>query len=83
MMSSAALRRDALRGKGQFWTPTWVAEAVVHYLLPHCASVFDPCVGDGAFFRAVKTVSRSLNLPRTISGTDIVGEFELFDFSQV
>ncbi len=52
--------REALRGKGQFWTPAWVAEAMAAYALadnpPH---IFDPAVGEGAFFRAVHNVTQA------------------------
>jgi hypothetical protein len=32
-LPSAGQAREALRQKGQFWTPRWVAEAMVGYLL--------------------------------------------------
>jgi hypothetical protein len=47
--------REALREKGQFWTPRWVAEAMVAYVLGGEANeLFDPAVGAGAFFAAAK-----------------------------
>ena len=46
--------REALRQKGQFWTPAWVAEAMVAYALRDSDELFDPAVGAGAFFRAAK-----------------------------
>jgi adenine-specific DNA-methyltransferase len=56
--------REALREKGQFWTPQWVAEAMVAYCLADGAkSVFDPAVGAGAFFVAAKELARK-NLRR-------------------
>ncbi len=51
--------REALREKGQFWTPQWVAEAMVAYCLADGAeSVFDPAVGSGAFLVAAKEAAR-------------------------
>ena len=48
-MSSAT--REALREKGQFWTPGWVAEAMVEYVLAGRDDVllFDPAWGRGLF----------------------------------
>ncbi len=48
-------RHDDLRSKGQFWTPEWVAEFMVAYVLhgrPH--RLFDPAVGEGVFFRTAR-----------------------------
>ena len=51
--------RESLREKGQFWTPDWVAEAMVEYVFTHQGGLlFDPAVGAGAFFRAAKIVDR-------------------------
>ncbi len=51
--------REALREKGQFWTPAWVAEAMVAYALGGGAdSLFDPAVGAGAFFSAAEVIAR-------------------------
>lgn len=50
-------KREALREKGQFWTPQWVAEAMVQYTISGGSDhLFDPAVGTGAFFRAAKNV---------------------------
>ena len=59
--------REALRVKGQFWTPDWVAEAMVAYVVGgDCDTIFDPAVGAGAFFRAAKTLSGAcLSCPPT------------------
>ena len=47
--------REALRERGQFWTPDWVAEAMVGYVTQDAPGyIFDPAVGEGAFFRAAK-----------------------------
>jgi hypothetical protein len=50
-------QREKLREKGQFWTPMWVAEAMVSYVSqPRCSSIFDPAVGAGAFFQAARNI---------------------------
>ena len=59
--------REILREKGQFWTPNWVADPMVRYVVGNGAShIFDPAVGAGAFFRVAKRISletgRVLNL---------------------
>jgi len=64
--------REALRQKGQFWTPDWVAEAMAAYaLLGGSTEVFDPAVGEGAFFRAVKRVAPELGRRVSLAGTEI------------
>jgi adenine-specific DNA-methyltransferase len=64
--------REVLREKGQFWTPDWVAEAMVEYVLSGKADeVFDPAVGAGAFFRAAKVIAKERGLYVTVSGMDI------------
>ena len=65
--------RESLRVKGQFWTPDWVAEAMVEYVLDaRGATLFDPAVGAGAFFRAAKTVADERGFRSiALSGMDI------------
>ncbi len=64
--------RALLRKKGQFWTPDWVAEAMVEYVLTDKSNtLFDPAVGAGAFFRAAKTIAKEKILSVTLSGMDI------------
>lgn len=64
--------REALRHKGQFWTPDWVAEAMVGYVLAGGSeSIFDPAVGGGAFFRAAKVVGQQLGHRPKLLGTEI------------
>jgi hypothetical protein len=47
--------REELRSKGQFWTPDWVAQAMVAYVLQNeNDALFDPAVGTGAFFKAAR-----------------------------
>jgi hypothetical protein len=64
--------REALREKGQFWTPEWVAEAMVTYVLAgRCDEIFDPAVGEAAFFRAAKAVGKELGREIRLLGTEI------------
>jgi len=59
--------REKLRDKGQFWTPDWVAEAMVAYVSHGADLIFDPGVGMGAFYTALKKIA-----PRKkFFGTDI------------
>jgi type I restriction-modification system DNA methylase subunit len=61
-----------LRQKGQFWTPDWVAEAMVAYALSGgSGSLFDPAVGAGAFLRAGAKVARELHCHISLTGTEI------------
>lgn len=45
--------REKLRDKGQFWTPSWVAQAMVAYVSRNTDLVFDPAAGRGAFLKAL------------------------------
>jgi len=65
--------RELLRVKGQFWTPDWIAEAMVDYVLAEpCSMLFDPAVGAGAFLRAAKTVADERGFRRiALCGMDI------------
>ncbi len=71
-LPSSGEARETLREKGQFWTPDWVAEAMVEYVfLDKGGRLFDPAVGAGAFFRAAKTVAKEKGLYFSLSGMDI------------
>lgn len=64
--------REQLREKGQFWTPDWVAEAMVEYVLTEKSNnIFDPAVGAGAFFRAAKAIAIEKGCYVMLSGMDI------------
>jgi adenine-specific DNA-methyltransferase len=64
--------REALREKGQFWTPQWVAEAMVSYVLGAGSNhIFDPAVGAGAFFKAAKTLALAQGRTIKLLGTEI------------
>ncbi|WP_191083030.1 N-6 DNA methylase [Roseococcus microcysteis] len=64
-------KREALREKGQFWTPDWVADAMVAWCAKDADHVFDPAVGAGAFFRAAKRLAARTRAPRELLGTEI------------
>lgn len=64
--------REALRGKGQFWTPDWIASAMVAYAVSNGTDhVFDPAVGAGAFFRAARSAESSLGKHLRLLGCEI------------
>lgn len=64
--------REALREKGQFWTPDWVAEAMVAYVLGNgSGSLFDPAVGGGAFLRAAKILGQQQGQKIILLGTEV------------
>lgn len=60
--------REILRDKGQFWTPNWVAEAMVAYVSKETDFVFDPATGRGAFFEALLKLDKN---EISYFGTDI------------
>jgi len=71
-LPGAGAEREALRVKGQFWTPDWVAEAMVAYAISGGSKqVFDPAVGAGVFFKAAKTISSDTGLSLELAGTEI------------
>ncbi len=71
-LPSSGLAREALREKGQFWTPAWVAEAMVAWCLAGGSeSLFDPAVGAGAFFQAARAVGQEQGRQPELLGTEI------------
>jgi adenine-specific DNA-methyltransferase len=70
-LPSAGPERESLRQKGQFWTPDWVADAMVGYVLKRSSAIFDPAVGTGVFFRAAKRVGAELGHTVRLSGTEV------------
>ncbi len=61
-------KREILRDKGQFWTPGWVADAMVAYVSENTDLIFDPATGTGAFYEALLRI----NKPKvSFYGTDI------------
>lgn len=68
-------KREALRIKGQFWTPDWIADAMVAYVLSDGASViFDPAVGEGAFLHAARRLAQGLGRQVMLRGTELDGQ---------
>jgi adenine-specific DNA-methyltransferase len=64
--------REALREKGQFWTPQWAAEAMIAYCLAGDAeSIFDPAVGAGAFLIAAKEIARKKRRHVNLFGAEL------------
>lgn len=60
LVPTGGAKREALRVNGQFWTPDWVADAMVAYALDGKSdTLFDPGVGAGAFLRAGKRLRGS------------------------
>lgn len=60
IIPAAGPGRRALQDKGQFWTPDWVAEAMLAYVLGHRPqTLFDPAVGPGTFFAASRRLGFS------------------------
>lgn len=67
----AGLAREALRAKGQFWTPCWLAEVMAAWATAHRPqSLFDPAVGPGTFFAA----ARAVGFTGSFSGFELDGE---------
>jgi hypothetical protein len=67
---TAAAQREALRARGQFWTPPWVADAMVSYCLAGGArSLFDPAVGAGAVLSAARRAA--MGAPLRLAGCEI------------
>ncbi len=64
--------RELLREKGQFWTPDWIAEPMVEYVLADKDGLlFDPAVGTGVFFRAAKVIAGEKGLNVRFAGMEI------------
>jgi adenine-specific DNA-methyltransferase len=71
-LPSAGPEREILREKGQFWTPDWVAEAMVGYVAAgNARGIFDPSVGAGAFFRAAKKIESDIGRKLELIGAEI------------
>ncbi len=63
--------REALRVKGQFWTPDWVADAMISYpVTGGFTDIFDPAIGAGAFFLAAKRIAHQTGVQLRLSGTE-------------
>jgi hypothetical protein len=66
MKAAAALprsaAREALRAKGQFWTPDDIADAMAAWACRDAAAAFDPAVGAGALLRAARRAAPGIAL---------------------
>lgn len=50
-------QREALREKGQFWTPFWLAKVMAGWVTEtNPGTLFDPAVGPGTFFASARAV---------------------------
>src|SRR3990170_5133147 len=68
----SGLKREALRKKGQFWTPDWTADIMTAYVLQDKPlRLLDPALGEGVFFRAAKRYARSHDFDLALFGRDI------------
>ena len=55
VLPSSGPGREALRVKGQFWTPPWLAKAMAAWVTSARPDLlFDPAVGPGTFFAAAR-----------------------------
>lgn len=64
--------REALRQNGQFWTPEWIAEAMICYVLrDKSPDLFDPAVGEGIFYKTAKRLNGELGCAPTLLGYEI------------
>jgi len=56
-LPASGVEREALRSKGQFWTPPWLAEVMASWITQDKPPVvFDPAVGPGTFFAAARAI---------------------------
>lgn len=67
-------KREELRNKGQFWTPDWAAQAMVAYVAQTGDLVFDPGVGKGVFYTALKKLGRTNKFYGTDIDSEIISE---------
>lgn len=62
-MSKKTKNIDKIRRHGQVWTPSWVADAMVSYIMSNSPeSILDPAVGEGVFLLSARRVSSSVRL---------------------
>lgn len=62
--------RERLRDKGQFWTPPWVARAMVRYASADGGPIYDAGVGAGAFAAALRSIHPDWHLARMFRGAE-------------
>lgn len=67
--------RELLRDKGQFWTPSWVAEAMIAYVIENTDLIFDPATGRGAFYNALlKTRKKTISFFGTDTDPEVLAD---------
>jgi len=60
------------RELGQFWTPAWVAQALLAYVVRDGVNeVFDPAVGTGAFIHAARRLASRLGRNLLVYGMEL------------
>lgn len=67
-------KREELREKGQFWTPVWVAKAMVEYVSQKHNKILDLGIGKGAFLKALKAIKGNKFKSYLYYGIDIDSE---------
>lgn len=71
-LPAAGPERERLRQKGQFWTPDWIARALIEYvIMGRPSQIYDPAVGSGALFRAARAIASERGLSLTLAGSEI------------
>lgn len=60
MDNNNKIKKEKSRDMGQFWTPDWIADAMVAYVSQGAEVVFDPGAGKGAFYTALKKLTRRI-----------------------
>lgn len=71
----AGPERERLRTRGQFWTPDWVADAMVEYVLGGGSGhLMDPGVGRGAFLKAATRYAERERRSVALLGTELHSE---------
>jgi hypothetical protein len=73
-LSSQWSERENLREKGQFWTPNWIAEAMIAYVSKNADLVFDPGVGRGVFYTALEKVAPNKSFFGIDIDPEIIGD---------
>ncbi|HET7561904.1 MAG TPA: N-6 DNA methylase [Rhodanobacteraceae bacterium] len=68
--SAAWHARELLRDRGQFWTPQWVARAMVRYVSYNAGPIYDVGVGSGAFAAAIRSVHPNWDFSRKYHGAE-------------
>lgn len=72
VLPRSGAKREALRVKGQFWTPDWVADFMVAYVLKEKPpKLLDPAVGEGVFFRVAKRYAEEQGFSISLHGRDV------------